>query len=538
VQCEPFSDQQPGTAGLRKKVTVFQQPHYLACFVQSVLDTLALERGASLVLGGDGRFFNREAIQTIIAIAAANGIGNLIIGQGGLLSTPAASNLIRRRHAAGGIILTASHNPGGPDGDFGIKFNTSSGGQAPEQMTDAVYERSKTISSYQIADIPLINLDKQGSQTLGDLQIDIVDPVTDYADLMEELFDFELIRSALKKKISLYYDALNAATGPYAQRIFVEMLQAPASSVHNTVPLEDFGGLHPDPNPVDAAHLVEVAFAEDAPDLVAASDGDGDRNMVLGRGMVVSPGDSLAIMLANTAVAPGYRNGVTGVARSMPTSRAVDSVAKELDIPCYETPTGWRFFCNLLESGAITLCGEESFGTSSAHAREKDGLWAVLFWLNMMAALDQPVDEIVRKHWQRFGRCYFQRRDYFIADTEKAAAIMQHLTKSIGELAGNSDYGSLIESANIFTYTDPVDGSVSSNQGIRIYFADGGRIVFRLSGTGTSGATLRIYLDRVENDPAMLEMETSLAVGKLAEVAAAVARIRHFTGMEAPTAII
>jgi phosphoglucomutase len=316
------------------------------------------------------------------------------------------------------------------------------------------------------------------------------------------------------------------------------MLQASASSIHNAVPLEDFGGLHPDPNPVDAAHLVEVACSDDAPDLVAASDGDGDRNMILGRGMVVSPGDSLAIMLANTAVAPGYRNGVAGVARSMPTSRAVDAVALELGIPSYETPTGWRFFCNLLESGAITLCGEESFGTSSAHTREKDGLWAVLYWLNMMAALDQPVDEIVRKHWQRFGRCYFQRRDYFIADTSKAAALMQHLTKNIHDLAGNSDYGSVIESADMFTYTDPVDGSISANQGIRIFFADGGRIVFRLSGTGTSGATLRIYLDRVENDPAMLEMETSLAVGKLADVAADVARIRHFTGLEAPTAII
>jgi len=506
--------------------------------VQSVLDTLALDKGASLVIGGDGRYYNREAIQTIIAISAANGIGSLIIGQGGLLSTPAASNLIRRRKAAGGIILTASHNPGGPDGDFGIKFNTSSGGQAPEQMTDAVYERSKTISSYSIADIPLVNLDQQGRTQLGALEIDVVDPVTDYAELMEELFDFELIRSALQKKIRLYYDALNAATGPYARKIFVDMLKAPANSIHNCVPLEDFGGLHPDPNPVDAAHLVDVACADNAPDLVAASDGDGDRNMVLGRGMVVSPGDSLAVMLANTAVAPGYRNGVAGVARSMPTSRAVDAVASELNIPCYETPTGWRFFCNLLESGAITLCGEESFGTSSAHTREKDGLWAVLYWLNMMAALDQPVDEIVRKHWHRFGRCYFQRRDYFIADTDKADAIMQHLTKSVRDLAGKSDYGSPIDSADVFAYTDPVDGSISSNQGIRIYFADGGRVVFRLSGTGTSGATLRVYLDRVENDPTMLEMETSLAVGKLAEVAADVARIKHFTGLDAPTAII
>ena len=538
MECEPFSDQRPGTAGLRKKVAVFQQPHYLECFVQSILDTLALDREASLVIGGDGRYFNREAIQTIIAMSVANGIGTLIIGQGGLLSTPAASNLIRCKKADGGIILTASHNPGGPDGDFGIKFNTSSGGQAPEQMTDAVYERTKFINCYQIADIPTVNLDQPGRVSVGELEINIVDPVTDYAELMEELFDFELIRSALKKKIRLHYDALNAVTGPYAKKIFVEMLQAPANSIHNCVPLEDFGGLHPDPNPVDAAHLVDIACADSAPDLVAASDGDGDRNMILGRGMVVSPGDSLAIMLANTAVAPGYRNDVAGVARSMPTSRAVDTVAGQLNIPCYETPTGWRFFCNLLESGAITLCGEESFGTSSAHTREKDGMWAVLYWLNMMAALDQPVDEIVRKHWRRFGRCYFQRRDYFIADVDKAAAVMQNLAKNVHELPGKADYGLPVESADMFTYTDPVDGSVSANQGIRIYFSDGGRIVFRLSGTGTSGATLRVYLDRVENDPAMLEMETSLAVGKLADVAADIARIRHFTGLEAPSAII
>ncbi|NOR20669.1 MAG: alpha-D-glucose phosphate-specific phosphoglucomutase [Xanthomonadales bacterium] len=538
VHCQPFLDQRPGTAGLRKKVTVFQQPHYLECFVQSILDTLKLEKGASLVVGGDGRFFNREAIQTIIAIAAANGIGKLIIGKGGLLSTPAASNLIRVRNAAGGIILTASHNPGGPAGDFGIKFNTSSGGQAPEQMTDAVFERSQAINGYQTADIPIVNLDTLGRLELGELQIDIVDPVTEYAELMEELFDFELIRSALTKNIRLHYDALNAVTGPYARKIFVDMLQAPASSIHNATPLEDFGGLHPDPNPVDAGHLVDLAFTDNAPDLIAASDGDGDRNIILGRGMVVSPGDSLAIMLANTAVAPGYRTDVAGVARSMPTSRAVNMVADALNVPCYETPTGWRFFCNLLESGAITLCGEESFGTSSAHTREKDGLWAVLYWLNMMAALDQSVDEIVRKHWQRFGRCYFQRRDYFIPDADNGNAIIHYLSANIDALAEKSEFGSQIESADIFTYTDPVDGSISANQGVRIYCADGGRIVFRLSGTGTSGATLRVYLDRVEKDPAMLEMEISLAVGKLADMAANIARIEHFTGLTTPTAII
>jgi phosphoglucomutase len=538
VSCTPFSDQRPGTAGLRKKVTVFQQPHYLECFVQSVFDTLALEDGSALVIGGDGRFFNREAIQIIIALAVANGFGTLIIGKDGLLSTPAASNLIRVRKAAGGIILTASHNPGGPDGDFGIKFNTASGGQAPEHLTDAVYERSKAINSYKTADVPTIDLGSVGTNHAGDMRIEIVDPVSDYAELMEQLFDFELIRSALQKKISLQFDALNAATGPYAEKIFCDMLKAPRDSVRNAVPMPDFGGLHPDPNPVDAAHLVELAMSEDAPDLIAASDGDGDRNMILGRGMVVSPGDSLAIMLANTAVTPGYRNNVKGVARSMPTSRAVDAVAQALNLPCYETPTGWRFFCNLLEADSITLCGEESFGTSSSHAREKDGLWAVLYWLNMVAALDQPVEQIVRKHWQRFGRCFFQRRDYFIAETEQATEMMHALSDGVAELAGNAEFGDKISAADIFSYTDPVDGSVSRNQGVRIFFENGGRIVYRLSGTGTSGATLRIYLDKTETDIGLHDKPANSVLMNLATAAEKIARVEHFTGLQQPTAII
>lgn len=523
---------------MRKKVAVFQQPHYLECFVQSVFDTLALDKGSTLVVGGDGRFFNREAIKTIVAMAAANGFGTLIIGQDGLLSTPAASNLIRVRKAAGGIILTASHNPGGPDGDFGIKFNTASGGQAPEHITDAVFARTKVINSYKTAAIPAVDLSTIGTTVVGDMSVEIVDPVLDYAELMEQLFDFELIRSALNKKISLHFDALNAATGPYAEKIFCDILKAPKDSVRNAIPKEDFGGLHPDPNPVDAAHLVELAMSANAPDLMAASDGDGDRNMILGRGMVVSPGDSLAIMLANTAVTPGYRNNVRGVARSMPTSRAADAVARELGLPCYETPTGWKFFCNLLEADAITLCGEESFGTSSSHAREKDGLWAVLFWLNMMAALDQSVEQIVRKHWQRFGRCFFQRRDYFIADTEKADQLMRALTDAVGGLAGNTEYGAGISAADIFSYTDPVDGSVSKNQGIRIFFEDGGRIVYRLSGTGTSGATLRIYLDKTENDTKLHDKPASSVLLDLATAAEAIARTEHFTGLRSPTAII
>lgn len=538
INCKPFDDQRPGTAGLRKKVAVFQQPHYLESFVQSVFDTIALDAGATLVVGGDGRYYNRTAIQTLIAMAAANGYGKLIIGQGGLLSTPAASNLIRVRQAAGGIILTASHNPGGPDGDFGIKFNMASGGQAPEQITDAVYERSKQITQYHIAEIPAVDLDRIGEVKAGNMRVEIVDPVSDYAELMEELFDFELIESALRKKITMRFDALNAATGPYAEKIFCDMLHAPRDAIRNSIPLEDFGGLHPDPNPVDASHLLDLAMSEESPDLIAASDGDGDRNMVLGRGMLVSPGDSLAIMLANTAVTPGYRNGLKGAARSMPTSRAVDAVAQELGIPCYETPTGWRFFCNLLESGSITLCGEESFGTSSSHTREKDGLWAVLFWLNMMAGLDQSIEQIVRKHWQRFGRSFFQRRDYFIPDTDQAAALMAALSNKVPELAGSADYQTRVEAADIFSYTDPVDGSVSNNQGIRVFLADGGRIVFRLSGTGTSGATLRVYLDKTETDQSLHSKPANAVLTGLADIAAEIARIEHYTGLQQPTAII
>jgi phosphoglucomutase len=535
VSTTAFSDQKPGTAGLRKKVAEFQQPNYLENFVQSILDTLALPAGSTLVLGGDGRFYNREAIQTIAAMAAANGIGRLIIGQNGLLSTPAASHLIRKKHAQAGILLTASHNPGGPGGDFGIKFNTASGGQAPEAMTDAVYERSRSIKSYRIADIGSIDLTQTGTANVGDMQIDIVDPVDDYAELMKELFDFELIRHALKNKVSLHFDALNAATGPYAKKIFCEILGADESSVVNATPLEDFGGLHPDPNPVDAAHLVALANSEQAADLLAASDGDGDRNMILGRGMVVSPGDSLAIILANAEVAPGYRNSIAGAARSMPTSRAVDMVARELNIPLYETPTGWRYFCNLLEAGKVTLCGEESFGTSSAHAREKDGLWAVLFWLNMMASLEQSVSEIVANHWARFGRCFFQRHDYFIADAERASELMERLNANVAELAGQH---AEIERADVFEYHDPIDDSISRKQGVRIFMQNGGRIVYRLSGTGTSGATLRVYLDKPEQDPELISQSPNQALAELARYAREIASIEDITGLTAATAVI
>jgi phosphoglucomutase len=538
IECKPFDDQRPGTAGLRKKVAVFQQPHYLECFVQAIFDTLTLTKGATLIVGGDGRYYNRTAIQTIAAMAAANDIGQLIIGQNGILSTPAASHLIRNRKAAAGIILTASHNPGGPDGDFGIKFNMATGGQAPEHLTEAVFERSQTISSYRIAAAGNIDIDQTGEQQIAGMCIEIVDSVDSYAELMQSLFDFDAISAMLAKGTRICFDAMHAATGPYARRIFCELLNAPPDSIINTEPLEDFGGLHPDPNPVDAHYLVELAAQPDAPGLIAASDGDGDRNMILGRGMVVSPGDSLAIILANAAIAPGYRGTLPGVARSMPTSRAVDQVAKAMRIPCYETPTGWRFFSNLLDADRIRLCGEESFGTSSSHTGEKDGVWAVLFWLNMMAGLGKSVDQIVHDHWARFGRCFFQRRDYFIADTESAQLLMQELTLAIESLAGSSHAGLTIETADVFNYVDPVDNSVSNNQGIRIFLTDGGRIVFRLSGTGTSGATLRVYLDKQETLASKIAATPDAILGLLGDAAASIARIELHTGASAPTATI
>jgi phosphoglucomutase len=539
IKSQPYSDQHSGTAGLRKKVSVFQQPHYLENFVQSIFDTLDFTDNTRLVLGGDGRFYNDVAIQTIAKIAAANGISTLYVGQNGLLSTPAASHLIRCTKAAGGIILTASHNPGGPDGDFGIKWNIASGGQATEQLTEAVYERSKQIASYRICELPTLDLNRIGSQRFGEFCVEVVDPVTEYAELMEQLFDFELIQAHLKKRIQLRFDAMNAVTGPYAQQIFCNMLGAPPTSILNTTPLADFGGLHPDPNPTDAREIVAAAMSESATGLYAASDGDGDRNMILGPGMLVSPGDSLAIMLANTVVVPGYRSGVPGVARSMPTSRAVDAVAADLGIPCHETPTGWRFFSNLLESGHIGLCGEESFGTSSAHAREKDGLWAILYWLNMLAALEQPVTDIVTRHWARYGRSYFQRRDYFIADTDQAQSLMGTLQSSVNDLPGSSlGTAANINFADEFSYTDPVDGSVSEHQGIRIITSSGGRIVFRLSGTGTSGATLRVYLDKTESEVSRQAVAPAQALAELGTVAAELARIKHYTSLDEPTATI
>ena len=534
----PFNDQKPGTSGLRKKVTVFQQDNYLENFVQSIFDSLEDINGKTLVLGGDGRYFNRQAIQIIIKMAAANGFSALIIGQGGLLSTPAASHIIRKYQASGGLILSASHNPGGPDEDFGIKYNIDNGGPAPEKYTDAFYARSQVIDIYKIAEIDDIDLDTVGEQQIEQLKISIIDSVDDYAELMSQIFDFNLLRRCISSgRISLCFDAMHAITGPYAKRILEDMLEAEPGSVINAVPLEDFGGGHPDPNLAHAKELATTMFSDNAPDFGAASDGDGDRNMVLGANIFVTPSDSLAIMAANAALIPGYAKGAVGVARSMPTSQAVDRVAAAYNIPCFETPTGWKYFGNLLDAGKINLCGEESFGSGSDHVREKDGLWAVLFWLNMLAEKQQPVSQIVHEHWQKFGRDIYCRHDYEAVETEIANSIFDHLRQQTEILVGKSYAEYTIKYADEFSYTDPIDESVSNNQGIRIGFENGSRIIFRLSGTGTVGATLRIYLERYEPDSAMHDQDAQEALADLIVLAEEFCQIKQRTGRTDPTVI-
>ena len=538
VPVEPFADQRPGTAGLRKKVRVFQQPHYLECFLQSVLDTAGDFEGATLVAGGDGRYWNQEALNALFRVAAGNGVARVVVGRDGLLSTPAASHLIRLRGAAGGFILTASHNPGGPDGDFGVKFDTANGGQAPESLAESAWRRSLEIDRYHVVEFDPPRLDQPGLQQAGPLEIEVVDPVEDYAALMERLFDFESLRALLTGgRFRMRFDAMNAVTGPYAVELLERRLGAPAGTVVNARPLPDFGGLHPDPNPVDAAHLLEWMAGAKAGDLAAASDGDGDRNMIVGRGMVVTPGDSLAILAEHHARVPGYRDGLAGVARSMPTSRAVDRVAAALGIPCHETPTGWRYFCNLLDAGMIDLCGEESFGTSSSHAREKDGLWAVLFWLNLVAATGKPVTALVEEHWQRFGRHAFARHDWFVPEGELAGRVMSELEAGLAQLAGLAVGGTRVERADSFSYRDPVDGSETERQGLRVFLEDGSRIVYRLSGTGTEGATLRVYLERyLLPDAAHAGSGAELTAG-LGKAAAELARIPELTGVAKPAVI-
>jgi phosphoglucomutase len=534
----PYPDQKPGTSGLRKKVKVFLQQNYLENFVQSVFDTLGDVAGKTLVLGGDGRYLNRQAAQTIIKMAAANGVGRLMVGQGGLLSTPAASCIIRKYKAHGGFVLSASHNPGGPDEDFGIKYNATNGGPAPESFTNAVHARSREIGSYKIAAVPDVDLDTLGEIRVGGMAVQIIDPVDDYARLMQHLFDFNLIEAALKSgAITLCFDAMHAITGPYARRILEEQLGAASGSVMNGTPLEDFGGGHPDPNLVHAHALAERMYGAQAPTLGAASDGDGDRNMIMGRQFFVTPSDSLAVLAANAHLLPGYREGLRGVARSMPTSQAVDRVAQALGIECYETPTGWKFFGNLLDARRITLCGEESFGTGSDHVREKDGLWAVLAWLNLVAVRKMSVAEIVREHWKKFGRDYYSRHDYEGMSSAVGEGIINHLREQLPGLPGRSFDAYKVSVADDFSYTDPVDGGVSEKQGIRIIFDNGSRIVFRLSGTGTEGATLRIYLERYERDPARHGQDPQDALKDLIELAERLGEVRKRSGMAEPTVI-
>lgn len=537
VATTPFTDQQPGTSGLRKKVKIFQQPHYLENFVQAIFDTQALA-GGTLVVGGDGRFYNRTAIQTILRLAAANGVARAVVGRGGILSTPAASALIRKLGAQGGIVLSASHNPGGPEEDFGIKFNVANGGPAPAPVTEAIFARTTTIDSYRTLTTPDLDLDQLGTVTLGAMTVQVIDPVADYAELMASLFDFDHIRALLTDgSFRMRFDAMHAVTGPYAREILERQLGAPAGTVLNGEPREDFGGGHPDPNLAHAQELVALTQGAAGLDFGAASDGDGDRNMILGRDFFVTPSDSLAVLAANATLVPGYRRGLAGIARSMPTSQAADRVAAVLGIPCYETPTGWKFFGNLLDAGRITLCGEESFGTGSDHVREKDGLWAVLFWLNLLAVTRQPVAELVRAHWRRFGRNYYTRHDYEAIDSAAAADLVHHLRLMLPELPGRTLGGYQVAQADDFAYTDPVDGSVTERQGIRVIFTDGSRIVFRLSGTGTQGATLRVYLERFEPDPARHEQDVQTALAPLILIARELAQIETRTGRTQPDVI-
>ena len=537
VTTQPFSDQKPGTSGLRKLVTVFQQPHYLENFIQSTFDSLENYQGQTLVLGGDGRYYNRQAIQIILKMAAANGVGRVKVGQSGILSTPATSCVIRQSGAFGGIILSASHNPGGPDGDFGVKYNISNGGPAPEKVTEAIFARSKAIDHYKTVTAPDIDLDTLGESQIGEMVVEVINSVTDYAKLMESLFDFDRIHQLLTGSFRMCMDSMHAVTGPYAHAIFEQRLGAPAGTVQNGTPLEDFGGGHPDPNLVYAHDLVEVLFGENAPDFGAASDGDGDRNMILGRNFFVTPSDSLAVLAANATLVPGYRAGLAGIARSMPTSQAADRVAAKLGIPCYETPTGWKFFGNLLDANQATICGEESFGTSSNHIREKDGLWAVLFWLNILAVKQQSVEELVQDHWKTYGRNYYSRYDYEGVESDRANTLMANVHAQLPTLKGRKFGDREVEYSDDFSYTDPIDGSVSNNQGVRIGFTDGSRIVFRLSGTGTQGATLRVYLEQYEADLNKQHLDPQEVLADLIAISDQVAQIRTFTGMEKPTVI-
>ncbi|UVK53876.1 alpha-D-glucose phosphate-specific phosphoglucomutase [Mesorhizobium sp. AR02] len=537
VPTKPYLDQKPGTSGLRKKVPVFQQEHYAENFIQSIFDALDGFKGKTLVIGGDGRFYNREVIQKAIAMAAANGFGKVMVGQGGILSTPAASHVIRKYKTFGGIILSASHNPGGPHEDFGIKYNAGNGGPAPEKLTDAIFEKTKAIASFKTADIDPIDIDTIGTVKAAGMTVEIIDPVADYAELMESLFDFDALRKLFKSGFRMRFDAMHAVTGPYAKEILENRLGAPNGTCRNFKPLPDFGGHHPDPNLVHAKHLYDEMMGPDAPDFGAASDGDGDRNLIIGKGIFVTPSDSVAMLAANARLAPGYKDGLKGIARSMPTSGAADRVAEKLGIGIYETPTGWKFFGNLLDAGMATICGEESAGTGSNHVREKDGLWAVLLWLNILAARGESCKQVVTEHWAAYGRNYYSRHDYEEVESDRANALVDELRAKLGSLPGTSVRGLKIAKADDFAYHDPVDGSTSEHQGIRVLFEGGSRVVFRLSGTGTSGATLRVYIERYEPDKARHDLDTQVALADLIAAADDIAGIKSHTGRNKPSVI-
>ena len=537
VPTKPIEGQKPGTSGLRKKTHVFMGPHYLENFVEAIWAGIGGAKGKTFVLGGDGRYFNDRAAQVILRMAAASGARKVIVGQNALLSTPAASHLIRARKTDGGIILSASHNPGGPEEDFGVKFNTPNGGPAPEEVTDRIFEATRKLASYRIVEAHDVDLSKIGMAALGEMEVEVVDPVADYQALMERLFDFAAIRAHLESGFRVHFDAMHAVTGPYAKAILEGALGAAEGSVANAVPLPDFGGGHPDPNPVWAKELIELMMGPEAPDFGAASDGDGDRNMIVGKGLYVTPSDSLAVLAANAHLAPGYAGGLKGVARSMPTSKAVDRVAAAMGIDCYETPTGWKFFGNLLDAGRATLCGEESAGTGSDHVREKDGLWAVLLWLNILAVRKEPVKAILEDHWHRHGRNYYTRHDYEAVDSAHAKALMDMLAAKLSDLPGATAAGLVIEAADDFSYVDPVDGSRTEHQGIRVELRGGGRIVYRLSGTGTVGATLRVYIEQVETDPARLGLDPAEVLEPVIHAADQIAGIARHTGRTKPDVI-
>jgi phosphoglucomutase len=537
IKTQPFLDQKPGTSGLRKKVKVFQQANYLENFVQSIFDSIEIPANATLTLGGDGRFYNKTAIQIIIKMAAANGFGKVIVGQNGILSTPAASHIIRKYQTLGGIILSASHNPAGPDDDFGIKYNTPNGGPAPEKITEAIFAKSKTISEYKISNFADVNIEKIGKTLLDNFIVEVINPVADYADLMAQLFDFNAIKTLFASGFKFKFDGMHAVTGPYAKEVFVRRLGAVSSCLMNCEVSEIFGGGHPDPNLTYAHDLVEILYGNEAPDFGAASDGDGDRNMILGKHFFVTPSDSLAIIAANAKLIPAYQRGLAGVARSMPTSGAVDRVAEKLNIPCYETPTGWKFFGNLMDANKVTLCGEESFGTGSNHVREKDGLWAVLCWLNIIAAKKQSVEQIVMAHWAEYGRNVYSRHDYEAIPTDVANGVMAHLHAQFTSLPKQKFAKYIVKTVDDFSYTDPIDGSVSTNQGVRILFDDGSRIVFRLSGTGTEGATLRIYLEAFELNIENHNLDAQVALKEMIEIALKISELKQRTGRDKPTVI-